>query len=153
MEELGWRGYAQPRLQAERSALTASLIIGILHAVWHLPLFLVPGSNQSQANTPFAAFLIFTIALNVLMTWLYNRTRGSVVIAMIFHASIDAILLAFVFPLFSGLDQVRLWWLLVAVLSLAAGLVVMVIGPNLGRTRSTPMALPVALTGEAERAA
>jgi membrane protease YdiL (CAAX protease family) len=153
VEELGWRGYAQPRLQAERSALTASVIVGILHTAWHLPLFLVPTSDQSQANTPFVAFLIFTVAFNVLVTWLYNSTRGSVVIAMIFHASIDAILLAFVVPLFSGVDQVRLWWLLAAVLSLAAGLVVLVMGPNLGRTRSTPMALPDALTGEAERAA
>ena len=153
VEELGWRGYAQPRLQAQRTALTASVIVGILHTLWHLPLFLVPGSDQSQANTPFAAFLIFTVAINVLMTWLYNSTRGSVVIAMIFHAAIDAILLAFVMPLFSGIDQVRLWWLLAAVLSLAAGLVVLVMGPNLGRTRSTPMALPDALTGEAEHAA
>jgi len=147
VEELGWRGYVQPRLQAERSALTASVIVGVMHTAWHLPLFLVPGSDQSRANIPFAAFLLSVIALNVLMAWLYNSTRGSVVIAMIFHAAYDAITLAFVSPLFSGIDQVRLWWLLAAVLSLAAGLVVLVMGPNLGQTRSTPMALPDALTG------
>jgi membrane protease YdiL (CAAX protease family) len=143
VEELGWRGYAQPRLQAERSALTASVIVGILHAAWHLPLFLLPGSDQSQANIPFAAFLLTAIALNVLMAWLYNSTRGSVVIAMIFHAAYDAVQLAFVVLLFSGIDQVRLWWLVAAVFSLAAGLVVLVMGPNLGLTRSS---------GEAERA-
>jgi membrane protease YdiL (CAAX protease family) len=144
MEELGWRGYAQPRLQAVRSALTANVIIGIMHAAWHLPLFLLPGSDQSQANIPFAAFLLMVIALNVLMGWLYNSTQGSVVIAMSCHAAFDAITLAFVYPLFSGIDEVRLSWLVAAVFSLAAGLVVLVMGPNLGLTRSTQ---------EAERAA
>src|SRR6266540_7243062 len=94
VEELGWRGYAQPRLQVERSALTASVIIGIMHGLWHLPLCFVPGSAQS--NVPFAAFLLTVIALNVLMAWLYNSAQGSVVIAMIFHAAFDAITLAFV---------------------------------------------------------
>jgi uncharacterized protein len=149
IEELGWRGYAQQRLQAERSALAASIIVGIMHAMWHLPLFLVPGSDQSQANTPFAAFLVFAVALNVLMTWLYNSTKGSVVIAMIFHASIDAIMLAFVLPLFSGMDQVRMWWLIAAVLSLAAGLMVMVVGLNLALE---PAAQPE-IQGKTERAA
>jgi len=135
VEELGWRGYAQPRLQVERSALTASVIVGIMHGLWHLPLFFVPGSAQS--NVPFAAFLLTVIALNVLMAWLYNSAQGSVVIAMIFHAAFDAIGLGFLDFLFSGIDKVRLWWLLAAVLSLAAGLVVLVMGPNLGLTRST----------------
>lgn len=141
VEELGWRGYAQPRLQVGRSALTASVIVGILHGLWHFPLFFV--ADKPQASLPFAAFLVTVIALNVLMAWLYNSTQGSVLIAMICHASFDAIGLGFLDFLFSGIDDVRLWWLLAAVFSLAAGLVALVMGPNLGLTRST---------GEAERA-
>jgi uncharacterized protein len=115
-----------------------------MHRLWHLPLFFLPGSDQSQANIPFAAFLLAVIGLNVLMAWLYNSSQGSVVIAMICHASFDAIGLGFLDFLFSGADDVRLWWLFAAVLILAAGLVVLVMGPNLGLTRSTQ---------EAERAA
>ena len=86
-EELGWRGYALPRLQAGRTALTASLVLGLLWSLWHLPLFFLEGSVQSQI--PIAAYLIMTVSLTVLFTWVYNNTGGSVLMALLFHGMVN----------------------------------------------------------------
>jgi membrane protease YdiL (CAAX protease family) len=84
-EEPGWRGFALPRLQERTSALGASLILGVLHAGWHLPLFAVPVS--SQANLPLGLYLLWVVGLTVVFTWIYNNTGGSVLLTMIFHAA------------------------------------------------------------------
>lgn len=85
-EELAWRGFALPRLQARYNALTSSLILGVIWTVFHLPLFFtLTGSSQVDMN--FVTFLISTTALTVLYTWMYNNTRGSVLMAYLFHAA------------------------------------------------------------------
>ena len=66
-EELGWRGYALPLLLEKRSAVTASLILGVLWGLWHLPTFVVPGTPQY--GLPLAAFVLLTIEYSILMTW------------------------------------------------------------------------------------
>jgi len=66
-EELGWRGYALPRLLAERSPLAASLILGALWGAWHLPTFFVPGAPQY--GLPFSAFVLLTMAYSVVIGW------------------------------------------------------------------------------------
>src|SRR3712207_1273324 len=66
-EELGWRGYALPKMLAERSALAASLIVGALWGAWHLPTFFVPGARQY--GLPFSAFVFLTMAYSVLIRW------------------------------------------------------------------------------------
>jgi len=83
-EEIGWRGYLLPRLQARHSALLASLITGVIWALWHVPKFLVPGNA-----VPFGAYLLETIAKAILFTWVYNNTRGSLLLATLFHAAIN----------------------------------------------------------------
>jgi len=83
-EELSWRGYALPRLLARRSALAASLILGLLWGVWHLPTFLVPGAPQY--GLPLPAFVLLTMAYSVLFTWIYIHTKGSVLIATVLHS-------------------------------------------------------------------
>jgi membrane protease YdiL (CAAX protease family) len=113
-EELGWRGYALPRLLARRSALAASLILGLLWGLWHLPTFFVPGAPQHGAPIP--AFLLLTVAYSVLFTWIYLHTGGSVLLATLFHGAINlsqGLLLG-------GLDTARTYWLLAAVYGLAA---------------------------------
>jgi membrane protease YdiL (CAAX protease family) len=65
-EELGWRGYAIPKLLARESALAASLILGVLWGVWHLPTFFVPGAPQY--GLPIPAFVILTMAYSILFT-------------------------------------------------------------------------------------
>ena len=83
LEEFGWRGYALGRLQRGRSALVASLILGLLWGLWHLPLHFISGTTQ--ATIPIWQFVIQTMVLSVLYTWLFNSTRGSLLIAILFH--------------------------------------------------------------------
>jgi membrane protease YdiL (CAAX protease family) len=78
-EELGWRGYALPRLLEKRSPLIASLILGVLWGLWHLPTFLVPGTPQY--GLPLVAFVLLTVEYSILMTWVFLHTVGSVLIA------------------------------------------------------------------------
>ena len=81
-EEIGWRGYVLPRLQAKYSALTSTLILGIIWGFWHLPKYL------SHWNTvSFAWFMVHTMAYAVILTWLYNNTKGSLLLVAISHAS------------------------------------------------------------------
>jgi uncharacterized protein len=126
-EELGWRGYALPQLLAQRSALAASLILGVLWGVWHLPTFFVPGAPQY--GLPIPAFVILTMAYSVLITWVYLHARGSVLIATLFHGAINlsqGLLL-------DGLDPAREYWLLAAVYTVVALVLVVAAGPSLSR--------------------
>lgn len=86
-EEFGWRGYALDRLQARWSALTSSVVLGALWGLWHLPLFFIPGVSQSYM--PLWSFLLMTVALAVLITWVYNNTGRNLLAVMLFHASIN----------------------------------------------------------------
>ncbi len=83
-EEYGWRGYALDPLQSHFNALTASLILGVIWALWHLPLFFIEGSVQE--NIPLYEYILQTMVLAIFYTWLYNNTGGSVLIAALFHA-------------------------------------------------------------------
>jgi len=85
-EELAWRGFALPRLQAKYNALTSSLILGVFWGLFHLPLFFTL-TGSSQAGTNFITFLLSTVSLTVLFTWMYNHTRGSVLLAYLLHGA------------------------------------------------------------------
>ena len=87
-EEVGWRGYALPALQARYSALLASLILGVMWALWHLPVFFNPDTFYS--NLPFALWLAHIVPFAVLITWVFNSAGGSVLMAMFFHAVMNA---------------------------------------------------------------
>lgn len=87
-EELGWRGFALPRLLERFNAVSASLVIGVVWAVWHLPLFVL--ERSSQYGGEFVPYLISLLALSILFTWLYRATERSILLAMIFHASYNA---------------------------------------------------------------
>jgi membrane protease YdiL (CAAX protease family) len=93
-EELGWRGYALPRLQARHSALTSSVIIGVLWTFWHIPLFWVPGAALGPWETVSIAsvstYLVSTIGTAIIFTWLFNNTRGSVLLAIVLHITTNA---------------------------------------------------------------
>jgi uncharacterized protein len=85
-EEAGWRGFALPRLRALRGPLASSLILGAVWAVWHVPLFFAPDTKQTY---PFAGFAIQVIAITIVMTWIFDNTRGSILIAALFHAAMN----------------------------------------------------------------
>jgi uncharacterized protein len=84
-EELGWRGFVLPRMQARHSALKASLIIGILWGPWHLPLWLT--GTESHPISLYVPFVVAVIASSVFYTWLYNNTGGSLLIVVLYHAA------------------------------------------------------------------
>jgi membrane protease YdiL (CAAX protease family) len=82
-EEYGWRGYALDRLQRRWNALTASLILGALWGLWHLPLHFISGTTQEVVLV--WQFILHTMVLAVLFTWLHNNTGSSVLVAILFH--------------------------------------------------------------------
>jgi hypothetical protein len=88
-EEFGWRGYALPRLQRRWSALVASLLVGVLWAAWHIPMFLIAGFGQYENHLPFGQFAITLISMSVLIAWLQNNSRGSLVPAFVCHAFVN----------------------------------------------------------------
>jgi membrane protease YdiL (CAAX protease family) len=129
-EEMGWRGYALPRLLAKRSALAASLIVGVLWGAWHLPTFFVPGAPQY--GLPFSAFVFLTMAYSVLFGWVYVHTEGSVLVATLLHGAINLSQGFFL----GGVDPAREYWLLAGVYGAAALAVALVFGTNLSRRPS-----------------
>jgi uncharacterized protein len=80
-EEPGWRGFAQPRLQASRSPLLATLILAVLVAVWHVPLVLLPQFGGSPLE------LLATFAVTFWYAWLFNHTGGSVLLTLVAHST------------------------------------------------------------------
>jgi len=80
LEEYGWRGFALPRLQRSMSALWAAMLLGLVWGLWHLPIWIAYGSD-------IPVFLLLIIGHSVIMTWIYNSTGGSMLMAMVVHAS------------------------------------------------------------------
>jgi membrane protease YdiL (CAAX protease family) len=86
-EEIGWRGYALPRLADRLGFPVASLLLGVVWAAWHLPLFFMAGADKQGQS-----FVIYTIqvtALSVAMAWLYVHTRGSLLLMMLMHSAVN----------------------------------------------------------------
>jgi membrane protease YdiL (CAAX protease family) len=87
-EEPGWRGFALPRLQARYGPVKATLILGLMHGLWHLPA--LPLLLSPFAPEKVLPFVLTAVAGTFLYTWLFNHTRGSVLLAMLAHASGNA---------------------------------------------------------------
>ena len=133
-EEPGWAGYALPRLQEGRSAMAASLILAILRLGWHLPLFFFGAITWADT--------VFIIAMQFVVTWLYNSTRGSVVIIMALHL-MQNVSGGIFNPAFSGDDAVSYAWLRAALYAVIA----------IGVIAWTGAALLTKTRGKVERAA
>jgi uncharacterized protein len=93
-EEVGWRGFALPRLQIRHSALYASLLLTLGWAVWHIPLFFYHVGYTSMNLTGIAGWFFSLMTGSVLLTWLYNESRGSILVVALFHASTDMVFTA-----------------------------------------------------------
>jgi membrane protease YdiL (CAAX protease family) len=89
-EEFGWRGFALPNLQAKYGAVATSLIIGVVWALWHLPLFFQPGSLHAQIGlSRLPLFILGEIVLATIMTWVYNNTSSSLLVGGIILHNAD----------------------------------------------------------------
>ncbi|MBK5471755.1 CPBP family intramembrane metalloprotease [Bacillus sp. TH19] len=87
LEEIGWRGFLQPALQKKKSAFFSTVIVSVIWAIWHWPLWFIPGTNQTQRD--FIAFIITTIAVSFLLTTIFNATK-SIFMCLIFHALLNS---------------------------------------------------------------
>lgn len=86
-EEIGWRGYALPRLAERFGLASASVLLGFIWAVWHLPQFFIRGGDSYQQSFP--VFVLQVTAMSVAVAWLYMRTNGSLLLTMLLHAAIN----------------------------------------------------------------
>jgi membrane protease YdiL (CAAX protease family) len=130
LEELGWRGYALPRLLARRSALFSALLVGALWGGLHIPLGVIAGR-------PWVPSFLAPFGLSVVITWLFVHTRGSLAMAMLFHFAMDYS------PqfLFAATDVGLAVWLQ-AIAALAVALILaFVFGVDLQGSRSKPLAM------------
>jgi membrane protease YdiL (CAAX protease family) len=94
-EEPGWRGFALPRLQEGYGPLKGTLLLGLLWGCWHFPLFLVPGYDGAGTGLfgvalSFGEFLLSVFAIAIIITWVFNHTRGSLLLVMMVHAATDS---------------------------------------------------------------
>jgi uncharacterized protein len=106
LEEFGWRGLALPLLQRRWNAVVASVLLGLVWGVWHLPLMVANGE-------PPIPYLLLIVPHTVLMTWVVNSTRGSMLLAMLFHAGL-ATALTTLDPGSQSLVEIALTWLVAA---------------------------------------
>ena len=83
VEEFGWRGLALPLLQRRFAPIWAGLILGVIWGFWHLPAFLLSGTPQSAWS--FTPFFVGSVALSVIVTQLFNKSRGSILLPALFH--------------------------------------------------------------------
>lgn len=88
-EEVGWRGFALPRMQGRFNALTASIVLTVFWALWHWPLFLYRPGYAAMDVAGAVGWVLSLLTGSILLTWLYNASRGSVLIAAVFHSTID----------------------------------------------------------------
>lgn len=88
-EEIGWRGFALPKLQGRYNALTSGILLTFFWALWHLPLFLYRPGYVSMGIAGITGWVLSLLTGSVLLTWLYNSSRGSLLACAIFHSTID----------------------------------------------------------------
>jgi membrane protease YdiL (CAAX protease family) len=87
-EEPGWRGFLLPRLLPRYGPVVAGLVTGAVWCAWHLPLFWLPGS--AQAGIPLGYYAVTLLSYSMVLTWIYVRSNGSVLLCILFHTSLDA---------------------------------------------------------------
>lgn len=101
-EELGWRGFLLTEFQKRFSSLKSAILIGIIWFVWHIPLFWAPFGTLVSGETisilPVVVYFIMLICLSIIITWLVINSKGSVLIAILFHLSINAGIVLLFFP-------------------------------------------------------
>ena len=86
-EELGWRGYALPRILEKKSAIVSAILVGLPWGIWHFPSFFMSGLPQAGAQIP--AFLLSAVSISILVTWVFVNTGQNVFLSFLIHYSIN----------------------------------------------------------------
>jgi membrane protease YdiL (CAAX protease family) len=137
-EEPGWRGFALPRMQPRYGPLWGSLFLGVLWSCWHLPDFLTaskgggPGTGFAIFLTNFPIFTLAIVSLAVIMTWIYNLSRGSIFTAILAHASLNTPESGGLLALFPAVSMVGVHLALLIAFGVPALLIVILTRGRLG---------------------
>jgi len=136
-EEIGWRGFALPRMQPRYGPLRGTLLLGVVWGFWHVYDFLTPnrgggpGTSVTTVMTSFIIFFLSVIALAIIITWVFNHTRGSVFVASVLHTSVDTPQLVWI-PLFVIVNAIILNVACLVGFGVAAVLIVVLTRGRLG---------------------
>ncbi len=141
-EEVGWRGYALPKLLTRFTPLAASLILGLLHMLWHLPLSqisaITPDSSPYNSGLEWAIYLVGGVALTIFFTFIFKNTHGSILAACLFHSVTNYSMQALTLPA-AGTD-IRIQVIDCLVSWAAVLIILLVFGPQLSRSDKNQMA-------------
>ena len=88
-EEVGWRGFALPRLQRRRSALAAAVLLAIPWALWHLPTFRVLESYRGIEPAMLPGFFLGLACGSIVLAWIYNGSGGSLLLVALYHGGLN----------------------------------------------------------------
>jgi membrane protease YdiL (CAAX protease family) len=136
-EEIGWRGFALPRMQPRYGPLWGTLLLGVLWTFWHLPRFLLPehgggpGTGFATFLTDFSVFFLMIVALAVIFTWVFNHTQGSIFTPILAHTAVDTPQLVWI-PLFLAVDATKFDLAILIGLGVPALLIVILTRGRLG---------------------
>jgi membrane protease YdiL (CAAX protease family) len=126
-EELGWRGYVLDMLQERYSALTSSLIIGVIWALWHTPSFFIPGLSQYEfggvLSLNYFSMMIGVVVGSIFHTWSYNNTGGSITVSGILIHFVQNASLIFLAGIFDQFTMPTLYWPVSTVLYIILALI------------------------------
>jgi membrane protease YdiL (CAAX protease family) len=128
-EELGWRGFVLPRLLDRYPAITASLILGTIHTIWHWPLILLP--HQYMSDIPVVPWTIAIVAEAVVLTWIFRNTGYSVLMVALEHGMNNIISI-----FYDGIDKAWMPWFRMSVAVATTCIVVSAFGKDLKRKQA-----------------
>ena len=126
-EELGWRGFALPRLQMRCSALVSSLILGFYWGIWHIPSWIIFGVQFTIEST---LFFIATTTLNsIIVTCIFNNTKGSLLLVSLHHWS-ENVWSQYVVSYLGLISWETLNWIKTPILAILTVILIVVLGPQ-----------------------
>ena len=139
-EEVGWRGFLLEELQRRHTVMASTVVVAIIWAGWHLPLLI----SEPTGQRPPLPFLVWVLAQAVLLTWIYNISSRSVLIAILFHAAVNVSGRLLLEPFVGQAGFVALWWLMAAAYALVAATLIWRTRGRLGRGTTTTNCAPAA---------
>jgi membrane protease YdiL (CAAX protease family) len=136
-EEIGWRGFILPILEKRFGLSIGSFVMGVIWALWHLPLWFISGTSQQEYMNYFA-FFISCIGLSYILSWIIAESANRMLSGVIVHGTINVLLLSFaVFVMTISAEKIRFWFWIYCVVIFTVGLVLLIIRNNKNRNNGT----------------